>query len=225
MMKITFLGQAGWLFETDNIKIMIDPYLSDSVEKVNSKNFRRVSVNKEIFFTKPDIMVFTHNHLDHFDPETVSRFIGEDTRITVLAPLSVWNDVRKYGGDNNYVMFNRHTTWTQNGVKFTAVKAEHSDEYAIGVIIEAEARKYYITGDTLYNAEIFKDIPDDIFALFLPINGVGNNMNMTDAKLFAEMVNAKYTIPMHVGMFDEVNSDEFECKNKLVINIYKEIKL
>lgn len=221
MMKITFLGQAGWLFETDNIKIMIDPYLSDSVEKVNSKNFRRVSVNKEIFFTKPDIMVFTHNHLDHFDPETVSRFIGEDTRITVLAPLSVWNDVRKYGGDNNYVMFNRHTTWTQNGVKFTAFKAEHSDEYAIGVIIEAEARKYYITGDTLYNAEIFKDIPDDIFALFLPINGVGNNMNMTDAKLFAERINAKHTIPMHVGMFDEIKPIGFE----VIPEIYKEIRI
>lgn len=34
-MEITWLGQAGLLFEKDNYKIMIDPYLSDSVEKIN----------------------------------------------------------------------------------------------------------------------------------------------------------------------------------------------
>ena len=32
--------------------------------------------------------------------------------------------------------------------------------------------------------EIFDDIPDDIYAVFLPVNGAGNNMNMTDAKRF-----------------------------------------
>jgi len=30
--KITYLGQAGFLFEKDGFKIMIDPYLSNSVE-------------------------------------------------------------------------------------------------------------------------------------------------------------------------------------------------
>ena len=33
-MKITWLGQAGLLFDNGKAKIMIDPYLSDSVEKV-----------------------------------------------------------------------------------------------------------------------------------------------------------------------------------------------
>ena len=34
-MKITWLGQAGLLFETEKLTIMIDPYLSNSVEKIN----------------------------------------------------------------------------------------------------------------------------------------------------------------------------------------------
>ena len=58
---------------------------------------------------KPDIMIFTHNHLDHYDPETVKQFITEQSNILVLATKSVWEDVRKMGGNNNYVMFNRHT--------------------------------------------------------------------------------------------------------------------
>lgn len=224
-MKVTYLGQAGLLFEKCGFKIMIDPYLSDCVEKINPKNYRRVPVDESYFKIKPDVMIFTHNHLDHYDPETVVHFIDENSNITVLAPKSVWDEVRKIGGSNNYILFNRHTEWTQNGIKFTAVKAEHSDITPIGVIIDDGERKYYVTGDTLYNEEIFGDIPSDIYALFLPVNGVGNNMNMTDAARFAKRINAERTIPIHIGMFDELTADSFYCKNKVIPKIYKEIMI
>lgn len=224
-MKITYLGQAGLLFEKNGFKIMIDPYLSDSVEKINPKNYRRVEIDENFFEIKPDVMIFTHNHLDHYDPETVTHFINTDSNILVLAPKSVWDQVRKIGGNNNYVLFNRHTIWTEKEVEFTAVKAEHSDITPIGIIIDDGEKKYYVTGDTLYNEEIFEDIPKDIYALFLPVNGVGNNMNMTDASRFAKRINAKKTVPIHIGMFDELSADEFECENKVKAEIYKEIKL
>ena len=222
-MKITFLGQSGLLFEKNGFKIMIDPYLSNSVEKINPKNHRRVPVDKDFFRITPDIMIFTHNHLDHYDPETVKHFITADSNITVLAPKSVWDEVRKIGGNNNYVLFNRHTTWTESEIKFTAVKAEHSDITPIGVIIEHSNKKYYVTGDTLYNEEIFGDIPKDIYALFLPVNGMGNNMNMNDAAGFAKRINAKRVVPIHIGMFDDLTADEFDCENKVVAEIYKEV--
>lgn len=222
-MKITFLGQAGLLFEKDGFKIMIDPYLSNSVEKVNPNNYRRVPVDENLFEIKPDVMIFTHNHLDHYDPETVPHFITSETKITVLSPTSVWNEVRKIGGSNNYVLFNRHTTWTVNGIKITAVKAEHSDPTPIGVIIDDGNKKYYVTGDTLYNEDIFADIPKDIYALFLPVNGVGNNMNMTDAKRFCERIKPKFAVPVHCGMFDEIDSSKFKYKNKVIPKIYEEV--
>ena len=220
-MKITWIGQAGLLMEKNDIKIMIDPYLSDSVKSINPKNYRRVEVNKDLFGIKPDIMIFTHNHLDHYDPETVDKFITDSTSVTVLSPVSVWNEVRKIGGDNNYVMFNRYTTWTEYGIKFTAVKAEHSDLSAIGVIIDDGDKKYYVTGDTLYNSEILKDLPDDIEAVFLPVNGVGNNMNTTDALKFAKDCGARKVIPIHFGMFDDVIPKGFE----IIPEIYKEIRI
>ena len=224
-MKIIWLGQAGLLFIKNGFKIMIDPYLSDSVEKINPASFRRQAVDEALFEIKPDVMIFTHNHLDHYDPETVCRFISADTNIVALSPASVWQEVRKIGGGNNYIQFNIHTVWTENGIKFTAVKAEHSDISAIGVIIDDGDKKYYVTGDTLYNEEIFGDIPNDIYAVFLPVNGVGNNMNMTDAARFAKRINAERTVPMHIGMFDEITADEFDCENKIIANIYEEIKL
>lgn len=223
--KITWLGQAGLLLEKGDFKIMIDPYLSDSVAKANPKNHRRVAADESFFDRKPDVMIFTHDHLDHYDPETVKHFITADSGITVLTPSSVWSEVRKLGGDNNYVLFNRHTTWTEKGIVFTAVKAEHSDPASIGVIINDGEKKYYITGDTLYNEEIFEDIPKDIYALFLPVNGVGNNMNMADAARFAERIHAKKVVPLHIGMFDTLTADDFICENKIIAEIYKEILL
>ena len=224
-MRVTYLGQAGLMFERDGFIIMIDPYLSNSVQKINPNNFRRVAVDEKFFEVKPDIMIFTHNHLDHYDPETVKHFITADSGITVLAPKSVWDEVRKNGGNNNYILFNRHTSWTEEGIQFTAVKAEHSDITPIGVVINDGNKKYYVTGDTLYNEEIFEDIPEDIYAVFLPVNGVGNNMNMCDAARFARRVNARKVVPLHIGMFDELTADSFDCHNKVIAEIYKEINL
>ena len=204
---------------------MVDPYLSDSVRKINPKNYRRVPVDESFFEVKPDVVVITHNHLDHYDPETVKHFVTEESNVVVLAPESVWKEVRKKGGNNNYVMFNRRTVWTEGEITFTAVKAEHSDPYSIGVIIDDGEKKYYVTGDTLYNEEVFGDIPNDIYALFLPVNGVGNNMNANDAARFAKRINAEKNIPVHIGMFDELTADIFQCENKFVINIYEEAEL
>ena len=224
-MKVTYLGQAGLLIQTQNLQIIVDPYLSNSVEAVNPSHFRRVPVDEQFFHITPDIMIFTHDHLDHFDPNTAERFLKTDSRITVLSPNSVWQKVRKYGGPHNYVQLDRHSRWTQNGVRFTAVKAAHSDPHAIGFLLESENQTYYITGDTLYNTDIFHDLPSKIDAVFLPINGVGNNMNSQDAADFAKDCGAQVAVPLHVGMFDEIDPESWKFENKIIPTIYKEIKL
>lgn len=224
-MKVIWLGQGGFLAEMNGKKIIIDPYLSDSVRKINPLNRRRVAVNEDFFKICPDIIVLTHNHLDHTDPETLEKYLKEDSAVTVLASKNAWDTARKFGGNNNYVMLNRHTVWTEYGIRFEAVRAEHSDDFAVGVIIDDGENRIYITGDTLYNEEIFADIPQGIDVLFLPVNGVGNNMNFADAAAFAKRVNATKVVPMHFGMFDELNPEELDCENKVIPQIYKEIEL
>lgn len=223
-MQIKWIGQAGLLIDTGKLKIMVDPYLSDSVARVNPKNFRRVPVKEELFEENIDILVITHNHLDHLDPETLPRLLNTKKELTVLAPYEAWQEARKYGGNHNYVLFNRGTVWTQGGVKFTAVKAEHSDLTAIGFVIDDGKYKAYVTGDTLYNKEIFVDLPKDIDAVFLPINGAGNNMNIADAMRFAKETGAKTAIPIHWGMFDELDPKEFNLENAVIPKIYEEVK-
>lgn len=225
-MKITWLGQAGLLFETEGIRIMVDPYLSNSVAAIEPQNYRRVPVDEHFLSLKPDILVLTHDHLDHTDPETLKHYLGENTSVCVLASENAYKNVRtRFGGlKNNYVRFNAGTEWTERGIRFTAVYAEHSDSHAIGVLIEAEGKTFYVTGDTLYNARIFGELPSHIDYIFLPVNGAGNNMNMTDAKRFCERIGAP-AVPMHCGLFDEKDLNDFAYEQKIVPNFYKEIAL
>ena len=225
-MKITWLGQAGLLFETNGKTIIIDPYLSDSVAQMEPHNKRRVPIEEKFLKLKPDYIVLTHNHLDHTDPETLKYYLSADSKVCVLASYNAWQNVRKlFGGlQNNYVMFNKGTRWAEGELQFEAVYAEHSDDAAIGVILRADGKVYYITGDTLYNTKVFEDLPDDIDYIFLPVNGKGNNMNMTDGKAFCEKIGAT-AIPLHCGLFDRIDLHEFAYEDKVVPEFYKEIKL
>lgn len=127
---------------------------------------------------------------------------------------------------NNYVLFNNGTTWTQDSVVFRAVKAEHSDENAIGVIISSNNKNYYVTGDTLYSERVFESLPEiPIEAVFLPVNGKGNNMNFADAEKFFQRVGARYIVPVHIGMFDDWKSENLRFNNKISLQIYKKITL
>ena len=227
-MKITWLGQAGLLFDNGKVKIMVDPYLSNSVEQIEPHNVRRVPVDERFFDIRPDVMIFTHDHLDHFDPETAPRFLSNTQKqITVLCPSSVWQKARAYGNRHNYVQFNRGTEWTEKDVRFTAIFAAHSDPYAIGILIEdlKKRKNYYVTGDTLYHRDVFGDLPAKIDAVFLPINGVGNNLNRIDAERFAERIDADTVVPLHFGMFDSIFPDGFRAKRVVIPQIYQEIKI
>jgi len=60
---------------------------------------------------------------------------------------------------------------------------------------------------------------------FIPINGVGNNMNVNDAVRFFKNSGAKAAVPYHVGMFDEKTPEIFDADNRIILEIYKETEV
>lgn len=224
-MKITHLGQAGLLLETKGLAVMIDPYFTDSVGQIDPKKHRRVPMDAALWEIRPHVLIFTHDHPDHYDPETAERILGKHSGITVLCPNSVWQKVRKLGGDHNYVLFDRHSQWTEKHARFSAVKAAHSDNFAIGVIIDTEGKILCVTGDTLYNTEVLGDLPEKIDCLFLPVNGVGNNMNAFDGARFVRDSGAKLAFPVHMGMFDDLTGHILEVENKVVLAAYESVEV
>ena len=195
MLKVTWLGQGGLLFENGSVKIIVDPYLSDSCERLTPKNRRRMPIDESFLSIVPDFIICTHNHLDHLDPDTLCHYLDpHGARITLLCTENGFEPARSLGGNVNPVMLHPGTEWTEKGIRFTAVKAFHSETTAIGIIIDDGDKKYYVTGDTLYNEAILESLPSDIFAVFFPINGVGNNMNIEDAARFAKTSESQKSI-------------------------------
>lgn len=228
-MKVTWLTQAGLYFENSRIKILVDPYLTNSVGEKNPKKNRRIPVDESFFDLKPDVILITHDHLDHLDPGTLQRFLTAERPVTVLAGENAYRKLLEFGGDHNYVLLSPHSVWSEAGVTFYSTHAEHSDRTAVGFIIDDGEATFYVSGDTLYNYDVIDDVldlvEDGVDYAFLPINGVGNNMNAKDAADFAYEIGAKSAIPIHYGLFDNIDPSDFDFEDALVLEPYKETKL
>lgn len=231
-MNVTWITQAGLLFENDRMTVMVDPYLSNSVaETINPAKYRRMPVDESIFDVRPDVIIITHDHLDHLDPDTLKRFLSVDDgkAITVLAPYNAYTKLLTFGGPHNYVLLGPHSVWSEGGLTFYAVSAEHSDRCAAGYIIDDGKKTYYVSGDTLYNYDVIDDVielcEDGVDYAFLPINGVGNNMNARDAADFACEIGARCGVPIHYGLFDNIDPTDFDFDNTLILEPYKKTAL
>ena len=222
-MKVMRFGQAGLLLDTGNTKALIDPYFTDSAYEVSGIR-RRIPVPPFVWDIKPDAVLFTHDHIDHYDPETARHYVNESTRVTVISPRSVWEKVIHNGGDNNYVLASPGVRWTCGDMAVSTVRAAHSDPFAVGYVFDAEGKRIYVTGDTLFSLDI--SLPfESVDHIFLPINGRGNNMNAPDAALFARHVNAKTATPVHYGMLDDIDPRVFEFENTFIMNDFTEYNI
>ena len=205
---------------------MVDPYLTNSLSLIDYTLDRQMKVNKKIFSVRPDVIVLTNCHPDHADVETISKFAKKQkNKLTILSCESVFCTIADYDhcALANNIMFQAGSEWSIEGFNIQAVEARTDDSSAIGVIITdtQDGKKYYVAGDTLYNKYVIQDLPNDIYAAFLPINGEYGSMNVLDAKRLALKIDARYVVPVHFGMFDKVDPSTLELENKIIPQPYK----
>lgn len=202
-MKITWLGQGGFLIETGGKSIMADPYLSDSIYERVGEAFRRsVPVDSSYLGIKPDMILISHEHSDHTDIPTLKTLLADYSGADVICAARAWTKIRsEVGGGHNYVSVYPGTEWSADYVRIKAVPAVHSDESAVGFILYAEGKRVYITGDSLYSSALLETINEPIDLMFVVINGRGNNMNAIDAARLAAELSPELTVPVHWGLF------------------------
>lgn len=229
-MKVTWLMQNGLLFENSRLKIMVDPYLTDSLGELKSEKKRRTPADETYFKVSPDVILITHCHIDHMDIESLVKIAANAEKpILFLCAESAYEQVLSACGGHNVVLLAPHSVWSDSGVTFYSVRAEHSDRRAVGFIIDDGKQTFYVSGDTLYNYEVIDDVldlaPDGVDYAFLPVNGLGNNMNGRDASDFAYEIGAKCAIPVHFGLTDDSTAEDFDFEDKMLLEPYKEVKL
>lgn len=201
-MMISWLGQGGLYIDSGSLRVLIDPYLSDKLYEMYGESMRRlVAVDPVYFAVEPDVIVLTHDHLDHTDLPVLKKYLKQEKVVTLLASRNAFKAVKEAcGGPHNYVLFDQGTQWTQGGICFKAVKAVHSDEFAVGVQLVTPEWNIYLTGDTLFSEEVAASVAPEVDLMFTVMNGRGNNMNAIDAGRLTRCVRPKTVVPIHWGM-------------------------
>lgn len=200
-MKIKWIGQSGYVIKTPQAEIIIDPYLSDVVNRVAGRE-RLVEAPIKPEEIHADAVICTHNHLDHLDPDAIVRMDKSLLYITTGEGAAVLRNM----GCTNVAAFREGDSLQVKDARITAVCACHTVE-AIGIILQAEGLTLYFSGDTLYDPGLF-DIrrfsPD---YTFICINGQLGNMNVDEAVITAKQIGAKINVPNHYGMFASNTED------------------
>ena len=194
-MTVRFLGQSGYVVKTDTTEIVIDPYLSDSVNRVAGRP-RLLPVPIQPADVCCDAVVCTHNHLDHLDPDTVKEIANEQFFITTNEGKDVLNEM----GKTNVTALQVGDTITVGNIHITAVFADHTVE-AFGLIVKADGKTLYFSGDTLYNERLFEIAQYAPDVTCICINGRLGNMNVCEALKVAKRIGAKVNVPNHYDMF------------------------
>ena len=231
ILQIVWLGQGGLMLVSQKHKLLIDPYLTNTLKKLDKRMKRRVGIKKKYFKLKPDIILLTNSHPANTDEKTLVKFIKKrrkkKERLTVLSCESSFGSIfsNKEYKRANHIMFGEGDEWTIENMHIKAVKARTNDRSAFGVLVTdlADGKKYYIAANTLYNEEIISSLPSDIFAAFIPISGTYGCMNRLDAQRFATRLEATYVVPINYGMFDKVDPEEFVCVGRVIPKPFKVI--
>lgn len=194
-MRIIWIGQSGYVISTGTTQIILDPYLSDAVNRVAGRP-RMIEAPIKPHEIHADAIICTHNHLDHLDVDAIAEIDRDQHFITTEDGRATLQKM----GFSNVCAVKVGQTVIVGDVEITAVFSKHTVE-SFGVIIKAEGNTFYFSGDTLYDERLFEiaDFSPDI--AFVCINGKLGNMNVQEAAIVAKHIGAKTNIPNHYGMF------------------------
>ncbi|MED1537060.1 MBL fold metallo-hydrolase [Bacillus pseudomycoides] len=210
-MRIQRMQWAGILLENEENVLMIDPAF-----KFN-KEFLGLPLEKIYDFSafkKPDLILITHLHPDHFDPESILEHFGENIHLVVPKPCL--EEVKSSG-------FNM-VTGLQIGETIKCGEFEIFAEYSVdgagdeqvSWIIKDRNQTFIHCGDTLWNGRWWNIAntygPIDI--AFLPVNQAIVNrgkgiipsnqpicLGPEEAISAATILKSKILVPIHYGTF------------------------
>jgi L-ascorbate metabolism protein UlaG (beta-lactamase superfamily) len=215
-MKITWLSQGSFLFESNGTRILVDPYMSDYLEVKGLKRMVEFPLSFEEL--KPDMLICTHDHLDHLDPETVGKIAEMYPKCIIAGPESCCNHFRKLQiPEKNIMQLDWEKTFVFNEIKITPVFAVHTAPHAIGLVIEADEQKIYLSGDSEYDEKLVNAFTVGCDLILICINGRLGNMSLEEALKVVKVAKPKTALAMHYGLFAENTADPEpfirECKN------------
>ncbi len=201
--KLTYLGHASWLIESQGQTLLIDPFLTGNPTAPRGP--------EEI---NPNFILVSHAHGDHLG-DTVA--IAERTGATVIANFEIASYCEAQGLNAHALHIGGSHSFPFGRVKLTI--AHHGSSFPdgsyggnpCGFIINMGGKTVYDAADTglFLDMKLIGEREKPDVAL-LPI---GDNFTMgpDDALYAVELIHPKLVIPMHYDTFGliEQNEEEF----------------
>ncbi|KIL98962.1 hypothetical protein CCC_02412 [Paramagnetospirillum magnetotacticum MS-1] len=233
-LALWFLGQNGWMIKSPAGHVLaVDPYLSNSCHpsRRGLDLDRRVPVLVAPEELRADLLLCSHSHKDHADPDTlcgcarsgrVKAFAGPGDTQAVLAAASVAESDRILTWPNHQIALGDLTV-----TGTFALPTDAGDLTHMGFVIEGDGGpKVWITGDTAWCDLLAeagaKHSPD---AICLPINGGYANLSHWEAAELVRRVGPAQAIPCHWDMFADNSCSphmfEASLKVKEVKDVYR----
>jgi L-ascorbate 6-phosphate lactonase len=212
-----WLGQAGYIVRCGELTVVIDPYLSDSAagpEKLFTRRFPAPVAPEEL---RADILLITHDHGDHLDPETLSRYRHTATT-TFVAPRHAARRLRELGiSAERIVILNvgdtcQHGSLTLRGTFCLPTGPEVIDTTGYHLAF-SNGRSVWFVSDTAWHPLLLDAAPrtpaPEVVAL--PINGKWGNLSAEQAVELTAAVGPHHVFPNHFDLMalNAENPDTF----------------
>jgi L-ascorbate metabolism protein UlaG (beta-lactamase superfamily) len=220
-LHVWWLGQSGFLIKSRRGLLAIDLYLSDHLTKKyaatnrpHERMTRAPLCGSDL--TGVDIVLASHKHSDHLDPETLPDLLRSSNAILVI-PEAIRDHALALGlPERRLVGLDAGDRIEKAGFSIRAVPAAHesldTDSHGrhlyLGFVIEAEGLRLYHSGDSLAYAGLPEQLGEEPFdVLFLPINGrqsergVPGNMTAAEAVDLAGKIAPRFVVAHHYDMF------------------------
>ena len=230
-----WLGQSGFLLQWKGKRVLMDPYLSDSLtKKYASTDKPHVRMSERVIDPEllKNILIVSssHNHTDHLDAETLMPIFKNNPGIKFIIPEANREFVaERVKCEKDFpVGLNEERSVTIDEFTFHGIPAKHNEierdekrnSKFLGYVIAFGNFKIYHSGDTLWFNEMTDLLkPFAVDVAILPINGndparkVAGNLSGEEAAKLGKAIHAKWVIPCHYDMFAFNTADvsDFVC--------------
>ena len=177
--RFTWFRQSAYLWRGDGVTVYIDPW----------------DVTTE---DEADLILITHAHSDHFQPDEIARISKDGTKVVAPADCA-----KELSGDVTAVQ--PGDSLTVAGVGIQAVPAYNINEERlemhpkvnrwVGYVLTLGEHVYYHAGDTDHLPELEQLDPD---VAFVPIGGT-YTMDAGEAGGLVRAMRPRLAVPMHYG--------------------------
>jgi L-ascorbate metabolism protein UlaG (beta-lactamase superfamily) len=230
-LALWWLGQSGFLIKSRFGTLLIDPYLSDSLTRKYAgsahPHVRMTAIPiGPAELTGIDLVLCSHKHSDHMDPETLVPLLGGNPRAELGVPEALIHHAEKVGLPARR-LFGLDAGWRYEaaGFQVRAIASAHEGldtdsvgrHLYLGFVVHADGVRLYHSGDgVVYEGLTTQLATDPLDLMLLPINGrdpargVPGNMTAAEAVDLATRIRPRFVVPHHYDMFT-FNTVPVEC--------------